>query len=96
MTIYWATLQGAIRQATSEIPNPLPPHLKNLIPLDSNEHGAPESGRQLWDGSKWLPLDPLDIPPTETEMLEALLEAVSVPAGPAGDKLRDVLQRLGR
>ena len=97
MTYYWVDAQGNIGQATSEIPNPLPEKLEGLTPLNSDEYGAPDSGRQKWDGSKWLPLDPVDIPPTQADIIDALLEAtiVSLP-GAEGDKLRDIKQRLRR
>ena len=96
VTFYWVDTQGSIKRATSIIPNPLPEHLEDLTPVDGNEHGSPESGQQKWDGLKWLPLDPMDIPPTQTEIVDALLETAEPLPGPAGDKLRDIKQRHGR
>ncbi len=94
MTYYWVDPQGNMKRATSEIPKPLPEKLEGLTPLDSDEYGAPDSGRQKWDGSKWLPLDPIDVPPTQAEIMNALLEAAEPLPGAAGDKLRDVKKRL--
>ena len=96
MTFYWVDAQGKIGRATSIIPDPLPERLEGLTPLDTDEHGAPDSGRQKWDGTKWLPLDPMDVPPTQAEIVDALLDSAEPKPGAAGDKLRDIKQRLGR
>jgi hypothetical protein len=48
MTTFWIDAQGNLIKATSD-PNAAPPGAVTSTTV------APESGRQKWDGTKWLP-----------------------------------------
>lgn len=68
MTTYHIDVNGALLKATSD-PDAIVPGAVTKTTI------APESGRQLWNGTEWGPVQPLDpaITPLTPEDIERLL-----------------------